>query len=151
MSGNHREVVELRIPSRTEHLSIVNRVAEELADHLGMSEDDRDAVATSVIEAATNAIQHGNRNDATKTVSVRFIVTPGKLEVIVKDEGLGFDPSTVDDPLKPENLLRERGRGLFLIRAYMDDVRYSSARKSGTVVRLIKRLAPPAAQREAGH
>ncbi len=149
MAGNHREVVELRIPSRTEHLSIVNRVAEELAAQLSMSEDDRDAVATSVIEAATNAIQHGNRNDAAKTVTVRFVVSPGRLEVVVTDEGKGFDPSLVDDPLKPENLLRERGRGLFLIRAFMDDVQYSPGER-GTVVRLVKHLRRPSARREAG-
>ena len=149
MAGNHRDVVEIRIPSRTEHLAIVNRVAEELAEQLAMSEDDRDAVATSVIEAATNAIQHGNRNDATKTVTVRFVTTPGRLEVVVTDEGSGFDPSTVADPLQPENLLRERGRGLFLIRAFMDDVVYSPSER-GTVVHLVKRFRRTPARREAG-
>lgn len=150
MAANHREVVELSIPSRTEHLSIVNRVAEELAEQLAMGEDDRDAVATSVIEAATNAIQHGNRNDASKKVTIRFIVRPGRLEVTIKDQGSGFDPSTVDDPLKPENLLRERGRGVYLIRAFMDEVRFSHRNGRGMAVRLVKYLTPPATRKEAG-
>jgi serine/threonine-protein kinase RsbW len=150
MAANHRETVELCIPSRTEHLALVNRVAEEIAEQLSMTQDDRDAVATSVIEAATNAIQHGNRNDASKKVTIRFVVLPGRLEVTVKDQGSGFDPDAVDDPLKPENLLRERGRGVYLIRAFMDEVRFSHRDKQGMAVRLVKYLTPAPTRKEAG-
>lgn len=149
MAANHREVVELTIPSRTEHLALVNRVAEELAEQIAMGEDDRDAVATSVIEAATNAIQHGNRNDAGKTVSIRFIVTPDRLEVTVTDQGNGFDPDAVEDPLRPENLLRERGRGIYLIRTFMDEVEFSRRPRNGTEVRLVKYRAPGEARKKA--
>jgi serine/threonine-protein kinase RsbW len=149
MSANHRETIEVTIPSRTEHLSIVNRVTEEIADQLALGDEDRNALATSVIEAATNAIQHGNRNDAKKKVSVRYVVTPNKLEVIVKDQGSGFDPDAVADPLRPENLLRERGRGIFIIRAFMDQVRFSQQRKNGMIVRLVKYLQTTPAEKEA--
>lgn len=149
MPANHREAIDVSIPSRTEHLSVVNRVTEEIADHLGLGDEDKNALATAVIEAATNAIQHGNRNDAKKRVSVRFVVTPAKLEVIVKDQGSGFDPDKVDDPLRPENLLRERGRGIFIIRAYMDQVRFSPQAKKGMSVRLVKYLHTSHSEKEA--
>jgi serine/threonine-protein kinase RsbW len=149
MPANHREAIEVSIPSRTEHLSVVNRVTEEIADHLALGDEDKNALATAVIEAATNAIQHGNHNDAKKKVSVRFVVSPEKLEVIVKDQGHGFDPSKVDDPLRPENLLRERGRGIFIIRAFMDQVRFSRQTKNGMSVRLVKYLHTAPAEKEA--
>jgi serine/threonine-protein kinase RsbW len=149
MSDNHREAIEVTIPSRTEHLSIVNRVTEEIADQLALGDEDKNALATAVIEAATNAIQHGNRNDVKKKVSVRYVVTPTKLEVIVKDQGSGFNPDAVADPLRPENLLRERGRGIFIIRAFMDQVRFTQQGKNGMIVRLVKYLQTTSSEKEA--
>lgn len=142
MPRNGGEKMELSIPSRTDYLSIVNKVTEEVADHLGMNEDDKNSVATAVIEAATNAIQHGNKGDQTKTVTIRFIVSPKSLEVVVKDEGAGFDPASIPSPLTPENFLRERGRGIFIIRSFMDDVRFENKGRKGMTVRLIKHRAP---------
>lgn len=149
MAGRERDVIQISLPSKTEYLATVNRVTEEIADHVGLGEDDKNSVATSVIEAATNAIQHGNRNDPAKTVRVRFVITPSRLEVTITDQGRGFDPRDVDDPLKPENMLRERGRGIFIIRSFMDGVRFSYRANRGMSVSLIKHLAP-SAREQAG-
>lgn len=143
-------MVDLTIPSKTDYLSIVNKVAEEFTEHAGLDEDDRNAVATAVIEAATNAIQHGNRNDATKKVRLQFVLSPDRLEVTVKDEGRGFDPAEVEDPLKPENMLRERGRGIFIIRAFMDDVKFTASSRGGMTVRLVKHINRSSAREQAG-
>ncbi len=150
MGAQGRDVIQISLPSKMEHLSIVNRVTEELADQVGLGEDDKNSVATAVIEAATNAIQHGNKNDSTKTVRVRFVITPQRLEVTVTDQGGGFDPRDVDDPLKPENLLRERGRGIFIIRSFMDGVRFSYRANRGMSVSLIKHLAPSTREQASG-
>ena len=150
MSPRKREVLHLTIPSRTEYLSIVNRVTEEISDQAGLGEDDKNSVATAVIEAATNAIQHGNGNDPAKNVRVRFALNSHRLEVTVTDQGRGFDPRAVDDPLKPENMLRERGRGIFIIRSFMDAVRFGFRANRGMSVTLVKHLAPHRAQEQAG-
>jgi serine/threonine-protein kinase RsbW len=150
MNPRKREVLQLTIPSRTEYLSIVNRVTEEISDQAGLGEDDKNSVATAVIEAATNAIQHGNKNDPAKNVRVRFMLNRHRLEVTVTDQGRGFDPRKVDDPLKPENMLRERGRGIFIIRSFMDAVRFGFRAKRGMSVTLVKHLAPHNAQEQAG-
>lgn len=150
MNTRKRDVLQLTIPSRTEYLSIVNRVTEEISDQAGLGEDDKNSVATAVIEAATNAIQHGNANDPTKSVRVRFMLNRHRLEVTVTDQGRGFDPRKVDDPLKPENMLRERGRGIFIIRSFMDAVRFGFRANRGMSVTLVKHLAPHNAQEQAG-
>lgn len=150
MNTRKRDVLQLTIPSRTEYLSIVNRVTEEISDQAGLGEDDKNSVATAVIEAATNAIQHGNANDPTKSVRVRFMLNRHRLEVTVTDQGRGFDPRKVDDPLKPENMLRERGRGIFIIRSFMDAVRFGFRANRGMSVTLVKHLAPHSAQEQAG-
>jgi serine/threonine-protein kinase RsbW len=87
-----------------------------------------------------NAMKHGNNMDEQKRVEVSFHLRPKELEMRIHDDGPGFDPSSVPDPLAPENLLKAYGRGIFFMRQFMDEVAYSFPPKGGTVVKMVKRL-----------
>jgi serine/threonine-protein kinase RsbW len=91
----------------------------------GYPEKDRFAVRLALEEGLINAVKHGNHDDPAKRVSLRFRVTPESIVAEIEDEGMGFDPSQVPDPLAPENLERSSGRGLLLMRAYMTWVHYN--------------------------
>jgi serine/threonine-protein kinase RsbW len=99
-------------------------------------------VGVAVRESVINAIKHGNRNDTTKHVFVEFHLDPAgdELHIRVRDEGPGFDPEEIADPLAPENLLKASGRGIFLIRSFMDDVRLQRAPEGGMEIRMVKRV-----------
>lgn len=130
--------IRLELPSRLELLSIIDKVVDGVADQLSFEDDDKDAIAISVIEAGTNAIQHGHRHDPSRLVRITFHLLPDALEVEVRDEGTGFDLETLEDPGAPENLLRERGRGIFIMKSMMDEVRFNFG-PAGTTCRLMKR------------
>ena len=123
-------------------LDSVNK-AEEMADHIasqaGIDEDTRGGISMAVREAMINAILHGNAYDPNKRVILTFEQNGRELIVIISDEGKGFIPEEVPDPLAPENLLKESGRGIFLMRAFMDEVRFRKL-EPGTEITLIKRL-----------
>ena len=121
-------------------LASVNKAeqaAAEIAAKSGFDEDDCGRISMAVREATVNAILHGNRFDPAKRVTLAFQSTPDAVTVAVRDEGAGLDPSTVPDPLAPENLLRESGRGIFLIRAFMDEVHFRDL-SPGNEITMIK-------------
>jgi serine/threonine-protein kinase RsbW len=107
--------------------------AGEAAGRCGFSEPDCRHIATAVREAVINAVVHGNCLDSAKHVTLALESTPARLTVTVTDEGPGWDPATAPDPLAPENLLKDSGRGIFLIRAFMDQVRFSVLAPGGKV------------------
>ena len=124
-------------------LASVDRVeatAERFASEAGLSEDARFPVTMAVREAAANAVFHGNGGDESKQILVSFENTGTALVFRVADQGGGLDPEAVPDPLAPENLLRASGRGIFLIRSFMDEVHFR-ALEPGTELTLIKHLA----------
>jgi serine/threonine-protein kinase RsbW len=98
-----------------------------------------------VRESVINAIKHGNREDYGKLVTVEFTFAPlddpRELVVRVLDQGEGFDPDEVADPLAPENILKSSGRGIFFMRSFMDDVTLTRASGGGMEVRMVKKLA----------
>jgi serine/threonine-protein kinase RsbW len=100
-------------------------------------------VRLALEEAVVNAIKHGHRGDTAKTVHVRYQLCERQLLVEVQDEGPGFDPEGLPDPLAPENLERPGGRGVFLIRHYMTWVAYND---SGNCVTMCKTREPSAAR-----
>jgi serine/threonine-protein kinase RsbW len=100
-------------------------------------------MSVAVRESVVNAIKHGNHLDESKRVAVDFILQPQALEVQVRDEGSGFDPQAVPNPIDEANILKPEGRGIFFMRSFMDEVSYSFPAKGGTVVRMVKRLSPP--------
>jgi len=133
------EVVTLSIPGRLELLGLFDRVSSLLCESAGFDEDACTQVTLSVIEAGTNAVQHGSRGDPARHVDVVFTLHPDRLEVSVHDEGPGFVLDQVGgDVTSPERLFEARGRGIFIMRACMDSVDYAFD-GSGTTCRLVKR------------
>jgi serine/threonine-protein kinase RsbW len=138
MSESRSGAVELVIPARLEYLDLVDNVVEAVNELMHFDEEAKTAVSISVVEAGTNAIQHGCRkNGGQSEVHLRFVVEEEALTVMIRDPGTGFDPGELPDPTSPENLLRERGRGIFIMRQMMDEVDFSF--DDGTSVRLVKR------------
>jgi len=132
------DVIAVRIPSRLELLSVLDRVCDSVCQRLEFDEDTTAQVSMSVIEAGTNAIQHGHKRDASKVVDIEFRLLPDALEVVVQDTGTGFDVSRVNgDVTSPEHLFDSRGRGIFIMRSCMDLVNFEFT-GSGTQVRLVK-------------
>jgi serine/threonine-protein kinase RsbW len=115
----------LEIESDPNNLLTVEEFVNYFAREVGIKEEKISGLILSVTEATTNAIIHGNKKDIDKKVRIIVTVEEGKkLKVVVKDEGRGFDPSKIPDPTKPENLLKDSGRGLYLMRVYMDEIHY---------------------------
>lgn len=125
-------------------LDLVDVVSDHMARIAGLDEDARHSVAVALRESVINAIKHGNAGDERKRVHVEF--TPLQqdsvpaLAIRVRDEGRGFDPSTIPDCVAPENLLKTSGRGIFLIRNSMDETVLQRAPEGGMEVRMVKRL-----------
>jgi serine/threonine-protein kinase RsbW len=138
-------VVRLQFCSAFDMLDFVQVVSDYLCRRLGFDEDSMHWVGVAVRESVINAIKHGNRNDKTKLVHVQFTSSTGseagELAVSVRDEGTGFDPDSLADPLAPENVLKSSGRGIFLMRNFMDDVELRRAPEGGMEVRMVKKLA----------
>ena len=143
-SGYHD--VHLEIHSTIEALDLVQAVTEHIARRLGFDEDSLHWTTMAVRESVVNAITHGNASDPAKIVFIDYTATPefepADFIVSVRDQGRGFDPETVKDPLTPENVLSASGRGIFLIRQFMDDVSMQRAPQGGMEVRMTKRIRP---------
>lgn len=134
----------LTIGSRFENIELVQMAVDEALGERGVSDDVRHWVGLALREAVANAIKHGNRQDPAKRVDVSVDLDDAMVSLAVADEGPGFDPDGVRDPLAPENRFRADGRGIFYMRRFMDEVSYSFAPGGGTVVTLRKRLTPGA-------
>ena len=143
-------VIEMTICSALGNVQAVDNLARRLSTDAGLSEEDIDKVEMAVHESTINAIMHGNKNDARKFVHLHFQLLPDRLEIRVRDEGNGFDPQRLADPLSTDNLLKASGRGIFLIRAFMDEFRVGKVAGSGTEVTLIKNLHPRTQPQEGG-
>jgi serine/threonine-protein kinase RsbW len=126
-------------------VSEIEATAEKLTQAAGMDEDESFRVAMAVREAAVNAVLHGNGYDPNKQVSATFENNGKSLIITIADEGEGMDPDNLPDPLAPENLLRGTGRGIFLIRSFMDEVHFRQVHP-GTELTMIKHLTPPSEQ-----
>lgn len=114
----------LEIDSDPNNLITVEEFVNYFAIELGINKEKLPGLLLSVTEATTNAIIHANKCDRDKKVKINVIIENNKLIITVKDEGPGFDPQNVPDPTSPENLLKDSGRGLYLMKVYMDDVKY---------------------------
>ncbi len=141
MTETHRDAIELRFPSELRHLSIVDAVTQAIVRDLDWDADAAGNFSTAVIEAAANAIEHGNGLVAGKSVTVRFRVHPGSVEVDIDDEGSGFDPRPYERELTTEDLLKPRGRGIYIMRSFMDHMDFQRLPTGGMRVRLAKSLA----------
>jgi len=124
-----------------ESVAEVEAAAERLAVEAELDDDECFKIAMALREAAVNAVLHGNEYDPTKKIRVSMENTGEALVFTIADEGKGLDPTTLPDPLAPENLLRGTGRGIFLIRSFMDEVKFRQL-QPGTEMTLVKHLAP---------
>jgi len=115
----------LEIESDPNNLIVVEEFVNYFSIELNLAEDKIPGLLLSVTEATTNAIIHANKCDKDKKVKIYVNKEDGKLIIKIKDEGKGFDPEDVPDPTEPENLLKDSGRGLYLMRIYMDDLKYN--------------------------
>ena len=130
--------VELRIPSQLRYLAVVDAVVQAFAADFGWDADDVNNLGTAAIEAASNAMEHGNRYAANTTVSLRMRGDAAGVEVEIEDEGLGFDHRPYERELTTDDLLKLRGRGIFIMRSFMDEVGFAPGTGHGTCVRLVK-------------
>ena len=129
----------LRLASTMDSVAEVEAIAEKAAIQAGLDEDTSFHVTMAVREAAVNAVLHGNEYAADKKVTLAFERTGEELVITIRDQGKGMDLSKIPNPLAPENLLKTSGRGIFLMRSFMDvvEIRPSS---TGTELKLIKRV-----------
>ena len=142
MDGNgNGERVEITISSRFENIELVQVIAEHLCENAGLDEDGTHWIGMAVREAVANAIKHGNKLDIRKKVNATFQLQDHQLEIRISDEGSGFDPGAIGDPLNPQNLMKTSGRGIFYIRTFMDEVQYSFNPGEGMSLLMTKDLA----------
>jgi len=132
-----------KLSSTMESVEEVEAAADQLAVEASLDEDQRFHIAMAVREAAINAVLHGNEYDPARQIEVSLENTGKDLMITIADQGRGFDPDKVPDPLAKENLLRGTGRGIFLIRSLMDEVHFRQL-DPGTELTLVKHLAPAA-------
>ncbi len=131
--------VSYRMESTLESVNKAEEMADQVASRAGFDEDTRSGISMAVREGMINAILHGNAYDTNKRANLSFEQNDQELVITISDEGHGFIPDEVPDPLAPENLLKTSGRGIFLMRAFMDEVRFRKL-GPGTEITLIKRL-----------
>jgi serine/threonine-protein kinase RsbW len=134
------ETVSRTLDSTIESIEAAEFAALELARRSGFAGPSLDRIGLAVREIATNAVVHGNRYDPRKKVFVFVSRTPFRLEIVISDQGLGFDLNSVSDPLGPDALLRPSGRGLFLARVFMDELHVRQGDLCGATVVLVKHL-----------
>jgi len=135
VATSQEHIIRLEIPSEIQLIYVLDAVVSEILREMEFDDEAVEQANLAVIEAGTNAILHGNSSDPNKRVYFQFLVGEDKLTVIVKDEGEGFNPDLVPNPLDLENLLSTSGRGIFLMRTFMDEVNYS---ENGTKVQMVK-------------
>src|SRR5947209_18870896 len=135
------ERIEITISSRFENIELVQVIAEHLCENAGLDEDGSHWIGMAVREAVANAIKHGNKLDVRKKVFATFDLRGHDLEIRISDEGEGFDPEKVSDPLNPQNLMKTSGRGIFYMKTFMDQIQYQFQQGGGTLLLMTKNLA----------
>jgi len=135
-------VVEVTLESDLKNLEVAEEIVRKAAATAGLSEEAEHEIEMALHESMINAIWHGNKNDATKSIWLRFEIYKDRLEIRVRDQGNGFNLAEIPDPCASENLLRVSGRGIFLIRSFTDEFRVRNIPGGGTEVTLVKRIHP---------
>lgn len=136
MSGNR---VSYTLDSTLETVNNAEETAGRMAAEAGFDEEDVMKISMAVREAAVNAVMHGNAYSSAKKVTLEFERTDRDLVITIRDQGPGLDASNIPDPLAPENLMKTSGRGIFLIRSFMDVVEIHPS-QSGTEFKMIKHV-----------
>jgi serine/threonine-protein kinase RsbW len=143
-------VVEVTLESDLKNVEVAEEITRRVAGTAGFDEDEQHRIEMAVHESMINAIWHGNKNDPSKNVWLQFKIHRDRLEIHIRDQGTGFDPKSIPDPLESENLLNVSGRGIFLIRAFMDEFRVENVNGAGTEVTMVKRLSSGIQTKQGG-
>jgi len=148
MTDNHIKAApacefEISFASRLGFVDLVQEISDAICRKMGFDEEQQYWISLSIRESVTNAIEHGNKLDRSKQVRVCFRSFPNRLVVLVMDEGSGFTSADVPDPTDRENLLKPGGRGVFFVKAFMDEVAYRSLPEGGHEMRMEKKLLTP--------
>jgi serine/threonine-protein kinase RsbW len=133
--------IRLLLPSQLPVAALGHTIAETLAGLAGLGEEEALNFALAVHEALVNGMKHGNRLDPSKTVELEFQMKGEKLMARIRDQGDGFDPGSAPDPTAEENLLRTSGRGLLMIRSYVDEVSFRFIDGEGMEITLTKSIS----------
>jgi serine/threonine-protein kinase RsbW len=115
----------LEVESNAKNLITVEEFVNYFAIDLNINTDKIPGLLLAVTEASTNAIIHGNKSDETKLIMIDVTKEDNQLIIRVKDQGKGFDPAKIPDPTETDNLLKDSGRGIYLMRVYMDDLKFN--------------------------
>jgi serine/threonine-protein kinase RsbW len=143
MPGRDSRHDELLLESTLESVDSAESVVLQAAREVGFDEEELHKVGIAVRETMVNAVAHGNRYNARKKVRLQVWTETGRLVVEIQDEGNGFEMSALPDPLAEENLLRQSGRGLLMVQAFMDEIEIKPVQPVGTCVRMVKYLPGP--------
>ena len=112
-------------PSQPEFLPEIENFILDIAKENNVNKEKFNSLALSTAEAASNSMLHGNKNDPKKKVEIKVFITDTLMKIIFKDEGNGFEPSAVPDPTTPENILKESGRGIHIMKSYLSALYYN--------------------------
>ena len=129
------------LDSTLDSVEVAEKAVLEAAEEIGFGEDELHQLGMAVRESMVNAVVHGNRYNSRKKVHVSITKGHDRLTIVIADEGEGFDLTTIPDPLAEENLLRQSGRGLLLMKAFVDEFHVRRGEPGGTVVSMVKYLA----------
>ena len=142
--------IRMSLSSRFENIEMVQHLCTKLLNGRELPEETRHWVSMALREALANAIKHGNEQNVSKRVRLEMDLAGDVLEIRIRDEGRGFDPEKVDDPLSPENRLKTSGRGIFYMKTFMDEVQFRRLDEGGMEIVLRKNLAHAEKKEEKG-
>ena len=141
LPSNDAGPIRMSLSSRFENIELAQHLCGKLLDGREVPEETRHWLLMALREALANAIKHGNRQDLSKRIHLEMNVVGNDLRISIRDEGEGFDPADVEDPLAPENRLKTSGRGIFYMKTFMDDVRFRKLEGGGMEIVLTKNLS----------
>ena len=143
-------IVEVTLESRVKNVEVAEEISRGVSETAGFGPEAAFQIEMAVHETVINAIYHGNQQDPRKNVSLKFLIFEDGLEIHVRDEGMGFDPGSLPDPVAKENLLNVSGRGIFLVRKFMDEFKVETSAGSGTEVIMVKHRNPKIESNQGG-
>ncbi|HSB13114.1 MAG TPA: ATP-binding protein [Bryobacteraceae bacterium] len=139
LSGENGNV-DVFLSSTLDSVDDAENLVLKAAEEVGFGDDDLHKIGMAVRETVVNAVVHGNRYNSRKRVHLQVLKGDDRITITVADEGNGFEPKSIPDPLAEENLLQQSGRGILLIRAFVDDYQMQRLVPAGTEVKLVKYL-----------
>src|SRR6266849_2055078 len=131
---------EITVPSRLEEMQAVHALVDKAIKEYKLNGELAHWIELTISESMINAIQHGNKADPAKSATLKISSTGDSIEIIVEDEGKGFTPDRVADPTDKANLLKPSGRGILIIRSFMDEVDCLPREGGGCRLRMVKKL-----------